>query len=143
MVRRLVKIVIDAEGLSIKLKGGCNVILEGYVEALRQGGSPIVLAERDQELGKLGVDSFKPPSNFWEKPNWDRGIHDLAVFEDGSAINWHESELHVYWDISHLLELYDQFSLDNLESYEEALRDYPALEKYRSMLCSETTEEPY
>jgi hypothetical protein len=69
MVRRLVKIVIDAEGLSIKLKGGCNVILEGYVEALRQGGSPIVLAERDQELGKLGVDSFKPPSNFWEKPN--------------------------------------------------------------------------
>ena len=73
----------------------------------------------------------------------DRGIHDLAVFEDGSAINWHESELHVYWDIAHLLELYDQFSLDSLEPYEEALRDYPALEKYRSMLCSETTEEPY
>ena len=64
-----VKIVIDAEGLSIKLKDGCNVILEGYTEALREGGSPIVLAERDQKLGKLGVDSFKPPSNFWEKLN--------------------------------------------------------------------------
>lgn len=64
-----VKIVIDAEGLSVKLKGGCNAILEGYTEALREGGFPIVLAERDQELGKLGVDSFKPPSNFWEKLN--------------------------------------------------------------------------
>ena len=64
-----VKIVIDAEGLSIKLKDGCNVILEGYTEALREGGFPIVLAERDQKLGKLGVDSFKPPSNFWEKLN--------------------------------------------------------------------------
>ena len=64
-----VKIVIDAEGLSIKLKDGCNAILEGYTEALREGGFPIVLAERDQKLGKLGVDSFKPPSNFWEKLN--------------------------------------------------------------------------
>lgn len=64
-----VKIVIDAGGLSIKLKAGCNVILEGYMESLRQGGSPIVLAERDQKLGKLGVESFKPPLNFWKRLN--------------------------------------------------------------------------
>ena len=64
-----VKIAIDAEGLSIKLKDGCNAILEGYRNSLGQGGSPIVLAEREQKLGKLGVDSFKPPSNFWEKLN--------------------------------------------------------------------------
>jgi Uncharacterized protein conserved in bacteria (DUF2252) len=63
------KIVIDAEGLSIKLKDGCNAILEGYSETLRGGGHPVVLAEREQQLGKLGVDSFKPPSNFWEKLN--------------------------------------------------------------------------
>ena len=69
-----VKIAIDAEGLSIKLKDGCNAILEGYRDSLRQGGSPIVLAERDQKLGKLGVDSFKPPSNFWEKLNRFPGI---------------------------------------------------------------------
>jgi hypothetical protein len=55
------KIVIDGEGLSIKLKDGCD--------ALREGGHPVVLAEREQELGKLGVDSFRPPSNFWEKLN--------------------------------------------------------------------------
>jgi hypothetical protein len=36
---------------------------------LREGGCPIVLAEEEQKLGKLGVESFKPPTNFWEKLN--------------------------------------------------------------------------
>jgi uncharacterized protein (DUF2252 family) len=69
------KIVIDAEGLSIKLKDGCDAILEGYLESLRAGGCPIVLAEREQKLGKLGVDSFKPPSNFWGKLNHLPGVN--------------------------------------------------------------------
>src|ERR1700678_3703505 len=38
------KIVIDAEGLSIKLKDECKAILEGYRQSLRAGGSPVVLA---------------------------------------------------------------------------------------------------
>ena len=63
------KIVIDAEGLSIKLKDGCDAILDGYSKCLEEGGQPVVLAEREQKLGKLGVDSFKPPSGFWEKLN--------------------------------------------------------------------------
>jgi hypothetical protein len=63
------KIVIDAEEISIKLKAGCDAILDGYLGSLREGGHPIVLAESEQRLGKLGVDSFKPPSNFWEKLN--------------------------------------------------------------------------
>jgi Uncharacterized protein conserved in bacteria (DUF2252) len=63
------KVVIDDEGLSIKLKDGCNAILTGYLGSLRKGGCPIVLAEEDQKLEKLGVDSFRPPSNFWEKLN--------------------------------------------------------------------------
>lgn len=63
------KIVIDGEGLSIKLKDGCNAILDGYSNSLREGGCPIVLAEQEQKLGKLGVESFKPPANFWEKLN--------------------------------------------------------------------------
>lgn len=70
-----VKIVIDAEGLSIKLKNGCDAILEGYSKSLREGGLPVVLAEREQRLGKLGVDSFKPSSNFWEKLNHLPAVH--------------------------------------------------------------------
>lgn len=63
------RIVIDAEGLSIKFRDGCDAILEGYLDSLGAGGRPIVLAEREQKLGRLGVDSFKPPSNFWKKLN--------------------------------------------------------------------------
>ena len=63
------KVIIDAEGLSIKFKDGCDAILEGYLNSLREGGRPIVLAEREQKLGRLGADSFKPPSNFWAKLN--------------------------------------------------------------------------
>jgi hypothetical protein len=61
------KIVIDAGDISLKLKDGCNAILDGYARCLREGGQPIVLAEREQKLGRLGVDSFKTPSNFWQK----------------------------------------------------------------------------
>jgi hypothetical protein len=61
------KIVVESESLSIKFKDGCEAILEGYRQSLATGGSPIVLAEREQKLGKLGVDSFKPPPDFWSK----------------------------------------------------------------------------
>jgi Uncharacterized protein conserved in bacteria (DUF2252) len=63
------KVVIDADGLSIKLKAGCSAILKGYLDTLRDGGRPIVLAEKEHKLSHLGVDSFKPPSNFWAKLN--------------------------------------------------------------------------
>jgi hypothetical protein len=63
------KIVVENESLSIKFKDGCEAILEGYRQSLAAGGSPIVLAEREQKLGKLGVDSFKPPPDFWSKLN--------------------------------------------------------------------------
>jgi hypothetical protein len=61
------KIAIDAGSLSTKLKEGCAAILEGYRQSLAEGGCPIVLAEREQKLGKLGIDSFKPPPDFWSK----------------------------------------------------------------------------
>lgn len=63
------KIFIDAEGLSIKMKEGCDAILEGYMRSLSDGGHPIVLEEREEKLEKLGVDSFKPPTDFWKKLN--------------------------------------------------------------------------
>jgi hypothetical protein len=73
------RIVIDAETLSTRFKDGCNVILEGYRESLKEGGYPVVLAEREQKLGKLGVDSFKPPPDFWDKLNHLPAIrHSLA-----------------------------------------------------------------
>jgi hypothetical protein len=69
------KIVVDAESLSVKFKDGCEVILDGYRQSLRAGGYPVVLAEQEQKLGKLGVDSFKPPTDFWGKLNQLPAIH--------------------------------------------------------------------
>jgi Uncharacterized protein conserved in bacteria (DUF2252) len=63
------KIVIDADHLTVKFKNGCEALLEGYETSLAEGGLPIVLAEREQKLGKLGVDSFKPSPDFWSKLN--------------------------------------------------------------------------
>lgn len=62
-----VKMVIDAEALTIKLKDACEAILAGYQCSLKEGGCPIVLAERERNLEKLGIAAIKPPPDFWEK----------------------------------------------------------------------------
>jgi Uncharacterized protein conserved in bacteria (DUF2252) len=64
-----VKIAIDGEGLAIKLKDGCEAILEGYRQSLKEGGCPVVLAEQEEQLAKLGVSTLRSPSGFWEKLN--------------------------------------------------------------------------
>jgi len=61
------KIVIESKDLTIKLKHGCEIFLDSYRETLRTGGKPVVLAENEQHLGKLGIEAIKPPRNFWEK----------------------------------------------------------------------------
>ena len=63
------KIVRDAGDLSISLWDGCDAILDGYLASLKAEGKPFVLEEHDEQLGRLGVDSFKPPRDFWGKLN--------------------------------------------------------------------------
>jgi uncharacterized protein (DUF2252 family) len=62
-----VKMVIDSETLTVKLRDGCDAILEGYEQSLKDEGRPIVLAERERNLEKLGIAAIKPPRHFWEK----------------------------------------------------------------------------
>ena len=64
-----VKMGIDSEDLTIKLRDSCDTILEGYQKTLRAGGCPIVLAEHKNNLDKLGVEAFKAPDDFWKKLN--------------------------------------------------------------------------
>lgn len=73
----------------------------------------------------------------------DGGNHGLAVFEDGSCINWHEGNLCVYYDVSNLLDHYGRFVPDRLSAFDEALADYPVIEKYRSLLVSDSADEEY
>jgi hypothetical protein len=60
-----VKLAIDAEHLSIRLKDACEAILDGYVHALRVGGRPLVLAEAHKNLRRFGFEALKPPTRFW------------------------------------------------------------------------------
>jgi uncharacterized protein DUF2252 len=62
-----VKLVRNAENLTIKLKTACDAILEGYTDCLKGGGHPIVLAEQEQNLERLGIEAFEAPQDFWQK----------------------------------------------------------------------------
>src|SRR6202041_3757047 len=50
-----VKLLTDSSDLHIKYRQGSAAILDGYEEALREGGCPFVLAEHDVELEQLGI----------------------------------------------------------------------------------------
>lgn len=78
----------------------------------------------------------------------DQACHRLAVFEDGSCVNWHEGEFRVHFDVSGLLDHYDTFNLGGHSPFEAAVLDYPVLEKYRELLTpgpadlEDTPQEP-
>jgi uncharacterized protein DUF2252 len=76
-----VKIAVDTEELKVKLKDGCDAILEGYRETLRHGGCPIVLAEHEKNLEKLGIAAIKPADDFWKKLN-DRPVVRMGFPKD-------------------------------------------------------------
>ncbi|SRR5579883_111221 len=61
------KLMRDTGTCELKLRAACEAILDGYRHALRVGGDPIVLAEDERRLEKLGIDELKPPVAFWEK----------------------------------------------------------------------------
>ena len=62
-----VKMGIDSGNLAVKLKDGCEAILDGYFQALKDEGCPVVLAEQETNLEKLGIAALKTPKSFWEK----------------------------------------------------------------------------
>ena len=62
-----IRMVTDSEDLTIKFRDGCDAFLEGYLESLKAGGCPFVLAEQEKNLERLGIEAIKPPQDFWAK----------------------------------------------------------------------------
>ena len=62
-----VKMLTDSEQLDLKFRRACEVILEGYERTLRDEGHPIVLAENETDLERLGFQAMKAPPDFWDK----------------------------------------------------------------------------
>jgi hypothetical protein len=69
-----VKIVSDSEQLTIKWKDGCSAILDGYKQSLKLGGCPLVLAEQEKDLQRLGINAIKSSKDFWKKLNRLPGV---------------------------------------------------------------------
>lgn len=61
------RLVTKSNSLQIDFREGCDAILEGYRESLKQGGCPFVLAEREKNMERLGIEAIKPADEFWNK----------------------------------------------------------------------------
>jgi len=60
-------LAITAEHLKIGVRDACQSILLGYEEALRRGGTPVVLGESHHWLRTLAVSEGRDPARYWEK----------------------------------------------------------------------------
>ncbi len=61
------KLAIRIHNLNIKIGESCEAILEGYIDGLKQGIKPFVLAEQNEELRKMARKILKDPRRFWQK----------------------------------------------------------------------------
>ncbi|WP_263415247.1 DUF2252 domain-containing protein [Terriglobus albidus] len=64
-----VKVARSLGLLNIKTKDACEIVLDAYIQTLRNGGCPLVLAESETALEKLGIEALKTPKDFWRKLN--------------------------------------------------------------------------
>ncbi len=94
-----VKTVIDGETLTIKLKNGCEAILEGYQKTLKAGGCPIVLAEREKNLERLGIKALKPSDDFWETLNRLPAMGDAVPGDADKALKANLPDAHLKYKV--------------------------------------------
>ena len=57
----------DAGHLALKKKDICDAVLEGYVDTIRNGGSPFVLEEHHDWLRRIALTDLRDPVRFWQK----------------------------------------------------------------------------
>lgn len=69
LVRLAVSAHLAAEGghLPLERKDICDAILEGYREAMQDGGMPFVLGEKHRWLRQIAESELRDPVHFWAK----------------------------------------------------------------------------
>jgi len=60
-------IAINEARLDTPAPRACNSVLDGYTAALREGGEPVVLAERNRWLRDLAMGRLKEQRAYWER----------------------------------------------------------------------------
>lgn len=69
LVRLAVSAVMDARAgeLTVGVKNVCDVVLDGYCQALKAGGRAFVLEERHKWLRTIALNHLDSPRVFWKK----------------------------------------------------------------------------
>jgi hypothetical protein len=80
-----VKMLIDSDKIDMKFRTACDILLEGYGQTLKEGGRPIVLAENETDLERLGFQSLKPAPDFWGKLQRHPPVQTGQVPKDAGA----------------------------------------------------------
>ena len=62
-----VLLAIDADHLSLGRNSACNAIVQGYREALTDGGRPFILAEDHDWLRAISLTKLRSPAAFWQR----------------------------------------------------------------------------
>src|SRR3979490_1029939 len=57
----------DVQHFKLNAADACEAIPTGYVEALKVGGCPFVLAEKHPHLREMAFSVLSEPAEFWEK----------------------------------------------------------------------------
>ena len=60
-------IAISESRLDTPARRACESVLEGYTDAIREGGEPVVLAERNRWLRDLAMGRLKEQRAYWER----------------------------------------------------------------------------
>lgn len=61
------RLALKAGSINLTSPRSCEAILEGYVEGLRTGGHPMVLAEDDRWLRRIASGKLRDPVEFWDR----------------------------------------------------------------------------
>ena len=61
------RLATSLEHLAINSKDACDAILQGYMESLQSGGSPIVLENANKWLVSIALSRLDNPADFWKK----------------------------------------------------------------------------
>jgi len=60
-------LAIDDQGLTLGPRTSCDRIVEGYADAIKAGGQPFVLAERNKFLRDIAMQQLKDPRLYWDR----------------------------------------------------------------------------
>jgi len=79
-------LAIKENHLASPSRAVCETILEGYMEALKDQGEPIVLAERHAWLRELAKSKLRDPLPFWQKLEQWRTVDQLIPTDVREAL---------------------------------------------------------